>query len=102
MRTEYAEVKDLDLVSYRSLYTVIKVGTKWIPIVACIVPGISIPLLIGMNYKDAHAEDPETQQKVNTMNTQNIFFFLDNKSTTTNLTVKRLTRMPMDIGHGPW
>ena len=56
MRTQYAEIQDLGLVSYRSLYTVIKVGTKTIPIVARIVPGMSIPLLIGMNNRDAHAE----------------------------------------------
>ena len=53
-----------------------------------------------MNYKDAHANDPETQQKVNAMNTKKIVFFRDNKSTTTNLTVKRLTRMNMDMDHG--
>ena len=46
VRTEYTEVQDLGLVSYRSLYTVIKVGTKTIPIVACIIPGMSIPLLM--------------------------------------------------------
>ena len=32
VRIEYAEVQDIGLVSYRSLYTVIKVGTKTIPI----------------------------------------------------------------------
>ena len=37
---------------------VIKVGKKWIPIIARIIPGVSIPLLIGMNYKDFHAEEP--------------------------------------------
>ena len=79
---------------------VIKVGTKTIPIVACIVPGISIPLLIGMNYKDPHAEHSETQRKVNVMNTKKIFFFRDNKSTTTNLTVKMLSLMHMDMDHG--
>ena len=46
VRTEYTEVQDLGMVSYRSLYTVIKVGTKTIPIVACIIPGMSIPLLM--------------------------------------------------------
>ena len=59
---------------------------------------MSIPWLIG-NYRDAHAEDPETQRKVNTMNTRN-FFFWDNKSTTPNQTVKTLKRMHMDMDHG--
>ena len=63
VRTEYAELQDQGLVSYRSLYTVIKVGTKTIPIVARIVSGMSIPLLIGMNYRDAHAEDPEHKER---------------------------------------
>ena len=62
MRTKYTEIQDLGLVSYISLYTVIKVGTKTIPIVARIVPGMSIPLLIGMNYRETHVEDPETQR----------------------------------------
>ena len=92
VRTKYIEVQDLDLVFYRSLYMVIKVGTKWIPIVARIIPGISIPLLIGMNYKD-------TQRKVNALKTKKIFFFQDNKSTTTSLTVKRLACMHMDMEH---
>ena len=100
VRTEYAKIQDLCLVSYRSLYTVFKVGKKTIPIVACIVPGMSIPLLIGMNYRDAHAEDLKTQRKVSTMNTKKIFFFRDNKSTTPNLTVKMLKCMHMDMDHG--
>ena len=59
--TEYIELQDICLVSYRSLYTVIKVSTQTLPIVARIIPGMSSPLLLGMNYRDAHAEDPETQ-----------------------------------------
>ena len=74
VRTKYVEVQDLDLVSHRILHTVIKVGTNWIPIVAHIIPGIRIPLLIGMNYKDSHAKDPDTQCKVNALNTKKIFF----------------------------
>ena len=59
-----------------------------------------MPLLIGINYKDAHAEDPESQRKVNAMNTKKIFFSQDNKSTTPNLMVKMLNRMHMDMDHG--
>ena len=53
-----------------------------------------------MNYKDSHAEDPDTQHKVNALNTKKIFFLQDHKKTTTNLTVKRLARMHMDMEHG--
>ena len=28
---------------------------------------MSGPLMLGNNYKDSHAEDPDTQRKVNTM-----------------------------------
>ena len=65
---------------------VIIVGKNWIPIIARIIPGVSIPLLIGMNYKDFHAEDPDTQRKINGLNTNKIFFLQDHvhKSTTTN------------------
>ena len=84
VRTEYVKVQDIDQVSYRSLHKVIKVGKNWIPINAHIIPGVSIPLLIGMNYKDFHAEDPDTQRKINGLNTNKIFFLQDHKSTTTN------------------
>ena len=100
IRTEYDETQDIGLVSYRNLYTVIKVGTQTLPFVAHIITGMSIPLLLGINYRDAHAEDPETQRKVNTMNTKKIFFFHDNKSATPNLTVKKLKLMHMDMDHG--
>ena len=102
VRTKYVEVQDLDLVSHRILHTVIKVGTNWIPIVAHIIPGIRIPLLIGMNYKDSHAKDPDTQCKVNALSTKKIFFLWDNKSITTNLTVKRLAHIYMDKEHGDY
>ena len=52
-----------------------------------------------MNYKDFHAEDPDTQHKINGYNTKKIFFLRDHKSTTTNLTVKRLARMHTDMKH---
>ena len=64
VRTEYIEVHKIGQVSYRSMHTVIKIGKRWIPIIARIIPGVSIPLLMGMNYKDGHAEDPDTQRKL--------------------------------------
>ena len=74
VRTEYIEVQEISQISYRSLHTVIKVGKEWIPIIARIIPGVSIPLLMGMNYKDFHAEDLDTQRKLGKLNTPKIFF----------------------------
>ena len=74
VRTEYIEVQEISQISYRSLHTVIKVGKEWIPIIARIIPGVSIPLLMGMNYKDFHAEDLDTQRKLGKQNTPKIFF----------------------------
>ena len=54
IRTEYYKLQDIGLVSYRSLYTVIKVGTQTLPIVASIIPDMNGPLMLGMNYRDAH------------------------------------------------
>ena len=63
--TEYCEFESIDLVSYRSLHTVIRVGKQVLPIWR-IIPGMSSPLMLGNNNKDLHAEDPDTQRKVNT------------------------------------
>ena len=62
--TEYCEFESIDLVSYRSLHTVIRLGKQVLPIWR-INPGMSSPLMLGNNYKDLHAEDPDTQRKVN-------------------------------------
>ena len=74
VRSEYIEVQEISQISYKSLHTVIKVGKKRKPIIAIIIPGVSIPLLMGMNYKDFHAEDPDTQHKLGKLNTPKIFF----------------------------
>ena len=39
MRTEYAEVQEINRVSYRSMHTTTKVGKKWIPETARVIPG---------------------------------------------------------------
>ena len=39
----------------------------------------NLPLLMGMNFKDRHAEDPNMQRKLSSLNTPKIFFFKDNK-----------------------
>ena len=38
IRTEHYELQDIGLVSYKSLYTVIKVGIQTLPIVVHIIP----------------------------------------------------------------
>ena len=58
VRTEYVEVQEINMVSYRSMHTVKKVDKKWLPVTARVMPGISLPLLVGMNFRDGHAEDP--------------------------------------------
>ena len=52
------EVQEINMVSYRSMHTVKKVDKKWLPVTARVMPGISLPLLVGMNFRDGHAEDP--------------------------------------------
>ena len=60
VRTEYCELETL-----RLTHTVIKVGKQVLPIVARIISGMNGPLILGNNYRDSHAEDPDTQRKVN-------------------------------------
>ena len=71
------------------MHTVIKVGKNWLSITARVIPGVTIPLLMGMNYKDGHAEDPDMQHKQVNLNTPKVFFFKDNKAPNPNVTVKR-------------
>ena len=100
VRTEYCELEDIGLVSYRSLYTEIRVGKQVVPIVSHIIPEMSGPLMLGNNYKDSHAEDPDTPRKVNTMKHKKVFFFKEKKNARPNLTVKVLKRMHLDMKHG--
>ena len=48
--TEYIEVHEIGQIWYRSMHTVIEIGKRWIPIITRIIPGVSIPLLMGINY----------------------------------------------------
>ena len=66
-------------------------------VVACIIPDMSGPLMLGNNHRDAHTEDPETQQKVNAIKNKKIFFFGQKKSPAANLMVKTFKRMHMDM-----
>ena len=99
IRTEYVEVQEINKVSYRSMHTFTKVGKKWPPVTAQVIPGVTLPLLMGMNFKDGHAEDPNMQRKLSSLNTPKIFFFKDNKVTNPNVTAKHLGRFHRDMDH---
>ena len=40
--TEYVEVQEIDKVSYRSMHTVIKLGKKWLPVTAQVIPCVTV------------------------------------------------------------
>ena len=65
VRRQYAEVHDVDQISYRSLTHNTRIGDRYIPIVARIIPGIALPLLMGRDFRDDHAETPAQQKQVN-------------------------------------
>ena len=46
------------------MHTVIKLGKD--RIIARIIPGVSVPLLMGMNYKESHADHAEVATDFNT------------------------------------
>ena len=93
------EVQEINKVSYKSMYTVTKVDKKWLPVTARVIPGISLPLFLGMNFKDGHAEDPDMQRKLSNLNAPKIFFFKDNKVPNPNVMVKHLGRIHRDMDH---
>ena len=101
IRNEYVEVQEIDKVSYRSMHTVIKVGKKWLPVTARVILGVTLPLLMVMNFKDEHAEDPDMQRKLSSLNTLKIFFFKDNKvpNPNPNVMVKNLAHIHRDMDH---
>ena len=90
---EYAEVQEINMVSYRSMHNTTKVDKKWLPVTARVIPGVALPLLVGMNFRNGHAEDPDMQKKVNNLNTPKIFFFRDSKAPTSSVTLKHLNRI---------
>ena len=100
IRTEYCELETPGLVSYRILHTVIKMVKQVLPMVMWIIPGISGPLMLGNNYRDSNAEDPDTQRKVNAKKNKKIYFLRDKKNARPNLTVKVLKRMHLDMNQG--
>ena len=99
VRTQYAEVQEIDMVSYRSMHTTTKVDKKWLPVTARVIPGVALPLLVGMIFRDGHAECPDQQKKVNDLNAPRIFFFRDSKAPTSSITLKHLNRIHRDMDH---
>ena len=99
LRTEYAEVQEINRASYRSLHSTTKIGKKWIPVTAKVIPGIALPLLVGMNFRDGHAECPIIQRQVNNLNNPRIFFFRDSEAPISNITLKHLNRIHGDMDH---
>ena len=79
MRTEYVEVQEINRVSYRSMHTITKVNKKWL-VTARVIPGVALPLLVGMNFREGHQECPDMQRQVNNLNAPKIFFFRDSKA----------------------
>ena len=62
VRMQYKEVQEIDMVSYRSMHTTTKVDKKWLPEPARVIPGVALLLLVDMNFRDGHAEDPDKQK----------------------------------------
>jgi hypothetical protein len=73
VRTAYAEVQEINRVSYRSLYFTTKIGKRHIPVTAKVIPGMVLPLLVGMNFRDDYAESPATQRQVNDLKGYSFF-----------------------------
>ena len=93
VRRQYTEVHDVDQISYRSLTHNTRIGDRYIPIVARIIPGIALPLLMGRDFRDDHAETPAQQKQVNELNHPRIYFFKRDKTSKPRLTLKQLERI---------
>ena len=51
VRKEYAEVQEINLVSYRSMHTTTKVDKKWLTVTARVIPGVcSIAITGGYEF----------------------------------------------------
>ena len=61
-----------------------------------------MPLLVGMDFRDGHAECPDQQKKVNDLNAPRIFFFRDSKAPTSSITLKHLNRIHRDMDHADY
>ena len=74
------------MVSYRSMHSVTKLDKRWLPLTARVIPGVSLSLLVGMNFRDGHAEDPDMQKKLSNLNIPKVFFFRDSKAPISSIT----------------
>ena len=99
VRRQYTEVHDVDQISYRSLTHNTRIGDRYIPIVARIIPGIALPLLMGRDFRDDHAETPAQQKQVNELNHPRIYFFKRDKTSKPRLTLKQLERIHKKGNH---
>ena len=99
VRRQYTEVHDVDQISYRSLTHNTRIGDRYIPIVAKIIPGIALPLLMGRDFRDDHAETPAQQKQVNELNHPRIYFFKRDKTSKPRLTLKQLERIHKKGNH---
>jgi len=99
VRRQYTEVHDVDQISYRSLTHNTRIGDRYIPIVARIIPGIALPLLMGRDFRDDHAETPAQQKQVNELNHPRIYFFKRGKTSKPRLTLKQLERIHRKGNH---
>ena len=99
IRRQYSEVQDIDQISYRSLTHNTRIGDRYIPIVAKIIPGTALPLLMGRDFRDDHAESPAQQKQVNELNHPRVYFFKREKTSKPRLTLKQLERIHRDGNH---
>ena len=87
------------LIGFHITFSLTKIGKKWIPVMARVIPGVALLLLVGMNFRDGHAECPTMQRQVNDLNAPRIFFFRDSKAPISNITLKHLNRIHRDMDH---
>ena len=88
VRRQYFEVQDIDQISYRSLTHNTRIGDRYIPIVARIIPGTALPLLTGRDFRDDHAVSPAQQKQVNELNHPRVYFFRREKNFQTQVNSK--------------
>ena len=93
VRRAYAEVQEIDRVSYRSLCIITKVGERHVPITAQTIPGLVMPLLVGMDFRDNHIVCPTLQRQVNELNSPRIYFFKDKQAPTSRMSLKQVRRI---------
>ena len=66
---------------------------------AKVIPGVALPLLVGVNFRDGHAECPDMQRQVNNLNAPKIYFFRDSKALISSITLKHLNGIHRDMDH---